>query len=444
MNPQSSSPVVNDRLYAETLRPQLDATNPAKQSDAAEDPPPEKGTQLSEVVNLATQLNPPDKLLCIRQLITQLKPSQIQAIVEFGQKVLTEPERYKTVLLNHRETCLILKKDYTYQERGLSEPTQYYVYLRRRKPKLDRYIGTLFYLSQGCALSYISDAEGRILFQPPHNVFCLTDAKDPSTTQLVRLIGLEPPPANYTFTKQQVDTPQITLQVEYLESVSMRVTERRALPFPSCMHEGGKLDRYRWDVSVFQPLIPTELIPTPPVSIETSSNSESIPPQMTIESNRDAPPSPTKSPQVLQLPSIKSSTYYLIDSAAIDQVVERIRLWVSWSEKAIPQAKWTITQTETTYTLMSTNFKRSILSVTTEPASVVLNGSLPIVVKWFHDLSLAVSQSQSQHRYSFAQLKLAHNLFVEMSLPQKDPVLLLNKLFDTEFAQTSPSNNLKP
>lgn len=440
MNPQSSSPVADSRLYTKTLQSQFDTIDQTEPSEAsAEEPPPKRVAQLTEAVDLATQLSPSNKLLLIRQLITQLNSSQVQTIVEFGQKVLTEPDHYKTALTTHRETCLILKKDYTYQERGLSEPTQYYVYLRRRKPKLDRYIGTLFYLPQGCALSYISDAEGRILFQPPHNVFQLTDAKDASISQIIRLVGLEPPPADYTFTKQQVDTPQITLQVEYLEPVAWRISERRSLPFPSCMHEGGKLDRYRWDVSVLQPLMPTDLIPSPPVSIEAASQPEPIAPQITVEARRDTPLAPTKSPQVLQLPSTKS-TYYLVQPAAIEQVLERMRLWVSWSEKAMPQSRWTITQTGTTQTLMNANFKRSILTVTTDPATIALNGSLPVVIKWFHDLSLAVSQSQSQHRYSFAQLKLAHNLFVEMSLPQQDPVLLLNKLFDTEFTQIGPNS----
>jgi hypothetical protein len=56
-------------------------------------------------------------------------------------------------------------------------------------------------------------------------------------------------------------------------------------------------------------------------------------------------------------------------------------------------------------------------------------------MQWFHDLALAVSQSQSQRCYSAAQLKLAHTLFVEMSLPQDDLLAVLRTLFGVDFAK---------
>ncbi|MCY7277956.1 MAG: hypothetical protein LH702_30535, partial [Phormidesmis sp. CAN_BIN44] len=65
------------------------------------------------------------------------------------------------------------------------------------------------------------------------------------------------------------------------------------------------------------------------------------------------------------------------------------------------------------------------------------------LMKWFHDLSLAVSQSQSHRQYSAVQLKLAHSLFIEMRLPmsllQTDPLVALKKLFGVEFSKNSPS-----
>lgn len=431
MNPQIPSPVADSRLSQKKSNGTFKEAPQPEQSNVTEDaPPPVAVAYGNDLLNHVTQLNSQDKLALIRQLLIQLKPNHLRNIVEFGQQTLADRQHDKlTSATIHRETCLLLKKDYSYQERGLSEPTQYYVYLRRRKPKLDRYIGALFYIPQGCILSYVPDGQGRILFQPPHNVFQLTDSKKSMGTQIVRLIALEPPAADYTFTKQQADTPTIHLRLEYLEPLTLQAIAEESLPFPACMHEGGALDRYRWDVMLVQPSIEHE------VAIATSLNSITAPSLLNLSENEPSVEvQPEKTASVLRLPAIKSAPFCLSNPSDTAQVLERLRLWVAWSEKAIPQSKWAIVQKGDGYTLINATFKRSILSVDVEQATVTLHGSLPVTVKWFHDLSLAVSQSQNQRRYSFAQLKLAHNLFVEMSLPQTDPVVLLKKLFGVDFS----------
>ncbi|GAB4386383.1 MAG: hypothetical protein Kow00121_52860 [Elainellaceae cyanobacterium] len=400
----------------------------------------------AEIFDQASQLEVRAKVALIRKLIAHLETDQIQAILEFGQREVAERHHQSsrsTASANYK-TRLLLKKDYSYQDRGLSEPAQYYVYLRRRKPKLDRYIGTLFYIPQGCTLSYFPDAEGRIFFNPPRNVFRLRDAKNPAIVQIVRLICLEPPPPDYTFTKQQNDTPEIYLRLEYIDPTTYQPIAEEVYPFPVCMYEGGQLDRYRWDVSTVQ--LPSELAETNQqleVTAEEASSSlnasDNEPPterQSASLAGKGANHKPLR--QVIELPTNVSSTYYLTSKDDADRILERMRLWAAWSEKAIPQSRWEIVQEQEEYKLRNANFKRNILSFSPDRATITLENSLPVLMKWFHDLSLAVSQSQNQRHYSSTQLKLAHSLFVDMSLPQNNPLTVLKKLFGIKFSKTQP------
>ncbi len=428
----------------------------------------------NSVVEQVAQLQVKAKAALVRQLITQLETDQIQSILEFGLQEISDRHRKAATLSITHNTRLLLKKDYSYQDRGLSEPTQYYVYLRRRKPKLDRYIGTLFYLPQGCTLSYGLDEAGRILFNPPHNVFQLQDADHPEVIQVVRLLYLEPPPPDYTFDKQQNDAPEIRLHLEYLDSKTYQPIAKQAYPFPGCMYEGGKLDRYRWQVSIVT-LPPDESLSresTPPTSVAEPlpiTNSVAATANFDLVSPRNGglpeisnpfPPRSLSAPasagsaepsfhpaepiaaqpnrRVLELPLSKSLTFYLGDRTDADSILKRMRLWATWSEKAIPQSRWEVVQDGTVYTLMNSHFKRRILKFSADSASVALENSLPVLMKWFHDLGLAVSQAQSQRQYTTAQLKLAHALFIDMSLPQNDPGIVLKKLFGVEFSKTQP------
>lgn len=376
-----------------------------------------------------SQLPAKAKSVLVRKLITQLETSQIQAILEFGLHEIGDRDRQgiSSPAVSHN-TRLVLKKDYSYQERGLSEPTQYYVYLRRRKPKLDRYIGALFYIPVGCTLSYFLDAKERLIFNPPHNIFQLRDSTDSSMTQLVRLICLEPPAADYTFSKQQNDTPEICLSLEYLDSKTYQSQLKQTYPFPACMYEGGKLDRYRWEVSV------VTNIPEIAASLEPTLQGDVIELPETLA---------TPARQILELPNSKPLTFYLSDLKDADAILKRLRLWVTWSEKAMPQSRWEIVQENSVYMLMNAHFKRRILSFFLQPGAIALENSLPVLVKWFHDLSLAVSQTQTQRQYSDTQLKLAYSLLIDMSLPQKEPLVVLNKLFGIEFSKAALKDNIE-
>jgi hypothetical protein len=208
-------------------------------------------TQDEELLDRASKLEARDKIALVCKLISGLETAQIQELLEFTQQEIAARQgcAQEAATPTIRQTTLLLKKDYSYQKRGLSQPTQYFVYLRRRKPKLDRYIGTLFYIHEGSPLSYYPDAEGRIVFTSPHNLFLLTDLTNRSVQQVVKLICLEPPPPEYTFTKQQDDTPEIYLRLEYLDPQSYQLISEESYSFPFCMYGGGPLDRYRWDVT---------------------------------------------------------------------------------------------------------------------------------------------------------------------------------------------------
>ncbi len=223
----------------------------------------------TEVFDQSSRLKAETKVALIRTLLTQLDAEHIQAIVEFGLREIGDRHRPSTssAEVSHN-TRLLLKKDYSYQDRGLSHPTQYYVYLRRRKPKLDSYIGALFYIPQGCTLSYFLDIDGQIIFNPLHNIFQLQDCTNPAIVQVVRLVCLKPPPPAYTFNKQQNDTPEIYLHLEYLDPKTYQPITKEAYPFPNCMYERGKLDRYRWEVSM--------VLSVPPVSVDEPITQPSV------------------------------------------------------------------------------------------------------------------------------------------------------------------------
>lgn len=403
-------------------------------AEATTEPTPEESSEedLAEslaphhtIILQASKLTVRTKVALIRKLMTQLDAEQIQAILEFGLQEISDRRRHGNSTSLTPNTRLLLKKDYSYQERGLSEPTQYYVYLRRRKPKLDRYIGALFYLPQGCTLSYYLDPEGQIIFNPPHNVFQLQDAKNSAIIQIVRLLCLTPPPPEYTFAKQQNDIPDIQLHVEYLDSQTYQAIAKQVYPFPSCMYEGGRLDRYRWEVSTIVPSPEPSVVLSPAPKPQTLSESFVTASAIVNSSER----------RVLDSPKLKPIVISLVNQTELESILKRMRLWAAWSEKAMPQSRWEVVQNGDAYSLINATFKRQILKVSANSASITLENSLPVLTKWFHDLGLAVSQAQNQRQYSVAQLKLARNLFVDTSLPQTDPVLFLKQLFGVEFCQ---------
>ncbi|MBD2093000.1 hypothetical protein H6F67_24440 [Microcoleus sp. FACHB-1515] len=361
---------------------------------------------------LIEQLGAEEKLAFIRELLPQLSVLELRSLIELAQQEISDRQRQTaTPTAATPITRLLLKKDYTYQSRGLKEPTQYFVYLRRAKPKLDRYIGTLFYIPTGCTLAYSRDPEGRILFNPPHNIFALKDANNPLVNQLVRLICLEPPPPEYTFDKQQDDVPEIHLQLEYLDPKTHQPITKASYAFPACMYEGGKLDRYRWEVSAFD--LPAPVLAEPTVEVSSASSSR----------------------RILELPA-KATTFYLENSADAIAILERMRLWVEWSEKATPHSRWQIIQNKTVHTLQNTSSQRKIFSFFAESDAIGLESSLPVLVRWFQDLGLAVSQTQNPNQYRADELKLARSLFIDMSLPPTDPIVALKQLFHLKFVKS--------
>ncbi|NEQ26517.1 MAG: hypothetical protein F6K28_47305, partial [Microcoleus sp. SIO2G3] len=208
-----------------------------------------------------------------------------------------------------------------------------------------------------------------------------------------------------SFTKQQDDVPEIYLRLEYLDPSTYQPVTEASYAFPACMYEGGRLDRYRWEVSMFT-------IPAEPEAKE---------------------PAPAAR-RVLELPA-KASSFYLENSSDAIAILERMRLWVEWSEKATPHSRWEIIEDKTVYTLQNSSSKRKILSFSRDQGAIALESSLPVLVRWFQDLGLAVSQTQNPRQYSSDQLKLARSLFIDMSLPPTNPLTALKKLFDLKFVK---------
>lgn len=468
MDRKVSAPVVDERLAQAMLERKVETAisllrqtehSPGLECSEAAKLDSDRIAPHTVVLDQANQLDVDAKVALIRRLITHLENEQIQELLEYGQRQIAERQRQSSVAVASRQTRLLLKKDYSYQSRGLSQPNQYYVYLRRRKPKLDRYIGTLFYIPQGCTLSYFPDAEGRIIFDSPHNIFLLRDFKNPAVTKVVRLIGLEPPPVDYTFTKQQNDSPEIYLRVEYLDPNTYQPLAEECYPFPFCMYEGGKLDRYRWDVSTLDVAMPvssglpaSEPHPQPLTALAAeadlqssqtstvdSSKLNAVSPQDGENPDLDQSEKHSAKParRIIELPAARSSTFYLANRCDAALILERMRLWIAWNEKAMPQSRWELMQDGGVYMLMNASFKRNILKFSLDQASITLENSLPALMQWFHDLGLAISQSQSQKQFTPAQLKLAHSLFVDMSLPQDNALVVLKKLFGVEFSKTS-------
>ena len=444
MSREISPTGVDERIVQATIKSDVETvTEGGFQSALDAEATLEDDLRQADLLDRAVQLPAKAKVALIRRLVSQLEADSIQTVVEFGLREIGDRHRHRvaTSASVEHNTRLLLKKDYSYQARGLNEPTQYFVYLRRRKPKLDRYIGTLFHVPQGCTLSYFLDAEERLIFSPPHNVFQLRDSKNPDIIQVVRLLCLEPPPPDYTFAKQQNDLPEIQLQLEHLDLQTHQPIAKLIYPFPMCMHEGGKLDRYRWEVTTINPVE----LPVSPQHFSQTSVVEPLP-------ITDSVPSPQFNPNSLPLDRSgevaqplrrvldlqpKPLTFYLSDRGDADAILRRMRLWVAWSEKAMPQSRWEVVQDASGYALINSRFKRRILRFSPNLSAVFLEHSLPVLMKWFHDLSLAVSQAQNQRQYSAVQLKLAHTLFIEMSLPQTDPLVALKKLFGVEFSKTS-------
>lgn len=433
---EESANFAEGTAISERQQPQRTGRSTAQSLIAETEAPDRRFSGQDSLLEQASRLPPREKVSLVQQLLKQLEIKHIQTILEAGIEEIGDRQLPPSPTLHN--TRLVLKKDYSYKNQGLTQPTQYYVYLRRRNPKLDRYIGALFYVPKGCALSYFLDGQERIIFNPPHNTFQLQDSTNSAIIQIVRLICLEPPPPEYTFAKQQSDVPAIYLHLEYLDPKTYQPTLRQSYPFPVCMHEGGKLDRYRWNVSPISVTPETDSANAAselPEAVDALQPEDS--PTVTDPTARNFLEKTKASPRrVLELPPSKPRVFYLTRSDDRDAVLKRLRLWVTWSERAMPQARWEIAQEGETYVLRNARFQRQILAFSQDSGAVTLEHSLPVLAQWFHDLSLAVSQAPNR-QYSAAQRKLAGQLFVEMSLPQKDPLKLLQKLFGIPFSETA-------
>ncbi|HEY9643341.1 MAG TPA: hypothetical protein V6C57_22825, partial [Coleofasciculaceae cyanobacterium] len=396
---------------------------------------------------------------------------QAREIIDFAKSELAAREGRVSAIRKPPERCtrLVLKKDYSFQKLNLAHPTQYFVYLVRRKPKLDRYIGALFYISQGFPLSYFPDADGRIVFTQPNNVFKLVDSQS-LQTQVVRLVSVDPPPPDYTFERGQEDTPEIYLRLDYLNPVTYEPLNSECYPYPNCMYEGGELDRYRWKVEPLvlplevqtrlqsipsaQPLssapgVEADLVPVVQrrESLSVSSQTAQAITQLTAlgdnaaAASTPAVPAATPRPKkfiLTDLPKANTATYYLADPAQGQRVLERLRLYALLSEMATPHAKWIIEQKSdkaTVYRLVNSKTKRLIVQFAADDASVTLQNSFPVIMTAFRDL--ARSASQTSQRMTREQQTLIHKLHVEMGLPHKNPLEILEKLFGVGFRNTS-------
>lgn len=435
-----------------------------------------------ELFDLASRLDARTKQALCQLLLTQLNTDQVREAVDFGKSELATREgKISSRKPQERCTRLVLKKDYSFQKLNLADPTQYFVYLVRRKPKLDRYIGTLFYIPEGFPLSYFPDAEGRIVFTAPNNLFKLSDSQS-AQSQVVRLVSIDPPPPEYTFEKGQEDVPELYLRLDYLNPVTYELKASERYPYPACMYEGGKLDRYRWSVAplVLSPdaqsklqamslesgqsgqalqIDQTELLPATQrrESLSVSSQTSQTITQLTeladhraiAASPAPAPGSPSPRPKkfiLTDLPKANTATYYLFNPEQGKAVLERLWLYAALSELAIPQAKWVIEQNpdrQTVYQLVNSKSKRLIVQFSLEDSAITLQNSFPVITTGFRDLARSASQMQNDPRITREQRTFMHKLHVEMGLPQQNPLEILEKLFGVKFqdAPVNPAEN---
>ncbi|MBI4783774.1 MAG: hypothetical protein HY785_21030 [Oscillatoriophycideae cyanobacterium NC_groundwater_1537_Pr4_S-0.65um_50_18] len=451
-------------------------SNPESDSTALKQLSPEAhALRHSELFEMALRLDPQAKQSLCQLLLTQLSAEQTREVIDFSRSELAAREGKGSLTRKPAERCtrLVLKKDYSFQKLNLAHPTQYFVYLVRRKPKLDRYIGALFYVPSGVSLSYFPDAEGRIVFTPPHNVFKLVDSES-AQTQVVRLASIEPPPAEYTFERGQEDVPEIYLCLDYLDPVTYEWVRSERYHYPTCMYEGGKLDRYRWKVEPLElPVeIQTRLQSLPAISEQTlslpveetgllsgvqrreslsvSSETAHTITQLTaladsaaIAPATQAPATPavsaTPRPKkfiLTELPKANTATYYLADPQQSVVVLERLRIFAALSELAMPHAKWVVEERSDTaiHRLVNSKTKRLIVQFSTDETAVMLQNSFPVIMTAFRDL--ARSASQTSQRMTREQQSLTHKLHVEMGLPHKNPLEILEKLFGVTFQDT--------
>ncbi len=424
----------------------------------------------TDLFDRVARLDSQTKQTLCQLLLTQLSAEQTQEVIDFGKSDLAAREGKVSIARKPPERCtrLVLKKDYSFQKLNLAHPTQYFVYLVRRKPKLDRYIGALFYIPGGVPLSYFPDADGRIVFTPPNNIFRLVDSES-SQVQVVRLVAIEPPPSSYTFERGQEDIPEISLSIDYLDPVSYDLLRSERYHYPTCMYEGGELDRYRWKVellvlsldlqarlsassgAVQPPAIPVETELLSGVqhreSLSVSSQTAQTITQLTaladnaaIASSPPALPVPAMSSTprpkkfiLTELPKANTATYYLAESQQSDKVLERLRLFAAISELAMPHAKWVIEGRSDggIYRLTNSKTKRLIVQYASHETAVTLQNSFPVIMTAFRDL--ARSASQTSQRMTREQQSLMHKLHVEMGLPHKNPLEILEKLFGVTF-----------
>lgn len=426
----------------------------------------------TELFDRVTRLDFQTKQTLCQLLLTQLSAEQAQEVIDFGKSELAAREGKVSSTRKPPERCtrLVLKKDYSFQKLNLAHPTQYFVYLVRRKPKLDRYIGALFYVPGGVPLSYFPDADGRIVFTPPNNIFKLVDSES-SQVQVVRLVAIEPPPSGYTFERGQEDSPEIYLSLDYLDPVSYDLLRSERYHYPTCMYEGGELDRYRWKVELL--VLPLDLQPRlfssgaaqlPAASTGTellsdvqhheslsvSAQTAQTITQLTaladngaIVSSTPTPPVPAMSSTprpkkfiLTELPKANTATYYLTEPQQRDEVLERLRLFAAISELAMPHAKWVIEGRSDSgiYRLANSKTKRLIVQFAAHETAVTLQNSFPVIMTAFRDL--ARSASQASQRMTREQQSVMHKLHVEMGLPHKNPLEILEKLFGVTFRDT--------
>ncbi|NJR65562.1 MAG: hypothetical protein HC772_09990 [Leptolyngbyaceae cyanobacterium CRU_2_3] len=134
------------------------------------------------------------------------------------------------------------------------------------------------------------------------------------------------------------------------------------------------------------------------------------------------------------LPKANTATYYLANLAQRNEVLERLRLYATLSELATPHAKWIIEQKSdkaAIYRLIHSKTKRLIIQFSVNDASITLQNSFPVIMTAFRDL--ARSASQTSQRMTREQQTLMHKVHVEMGLPHKNPLEILEKLFGVVF-----------
>jgi hypothetical protein len=378
-----------------------------------------------DLLDLSGRLHPRQKVSLIKSWITQLPSRELEAL----QKMIAneEQDRLKregeaispSTVRGHR---LKIKKDYGFRRLELTLPQQYFVSIGQRyKIHNDIYLGVLFFVREGYTLNYVVSKQGAIQFNPQTNVFRLESTID-RRQKFVRLLLLTPPPPEYDVKQIEPATyMQVPcfLHVEILNA-SLEVVERERYQFPACMFRQDAFDRDYWNIVT---VISPENVPggSPGTNLDLSVAASATTAALTTAL--------ANNPRVILHSKMSPTAFTITNKAKVSLLTSFLRHLVSLSQKAFPEAPWSLDLHDLNYRLLHSS-KKLIVEIKVNSQEVILGETaLSVLSEWCRSLGVEVSQNVYRTHYSDRDKTVARNLMLEFSATVTDPMVFLHKFF---------------